>query len=97
MESDVVDEQDVDLGMDTYCLVVEPGQATYYGGVRECELVDDRLRLLLTEEAAATLGMPTETSFRLELPPDQLIILRRGLARALNSGRPDSIPTRLAL
>jgi immunity protein 10 of polymorphic toxin system len=96
MECDEEDA-DLDLGMDSYCLVVDPGQATCYGGVRECELLGDRLRLLLTEEAAAALGMPTESRFRLELPADVLGMLRNGLTRVLVSGNPDSIPTRLAM
>jgi hypothetical protein len=40
------------LGMDTYCLVVEPGQRTVFGGVVECELSDGRLILRLTDGAA---------------------------------------------
>jgi len=35
---DAEDEQNISLGMDTYCLVVDPGQWTVYGGVVECEL-----------------------------------------------------------
>jgi len=41
-----------------YCLVVDPGQATHYGGVREHAVDDGRLRLMLTDEAAQTLSMP---------------------------------------
>jgi len=41
------DEQEISLGMDTYCLVVDPGQWTVYGGVVECQLSDDRLVLRL--------------------------------------------------
>src|SRR6185436_4563776 len=37
-EEEVDDELERDDGMDTYCLVVDPGQATYYGGVIECEI-----------------------------------------------------------
>src|SRR5215510_10165927 len=32
------DEQEISLGWDTYCLVVDPGQWTVYDGVVECEL-----------------------------------------------------------
>ena len=62
------DEQERDDGMDTYCLVVDPGQATHYGGVIECEITGTELRLVLTEEAARTLGMPRHTRFVLDLP-----------------------------
>ena len=89
------DEQDVELGMDTYCLVVDPGQATYYGGVRECELRGGQLHLILTEQAAAKLGMPVETRFELELTHQQSEALSRGLERVLTSGRTDDIPDQL--
>jgi hypothetical protein len=92
---DAEDPQEIDLGMDTYCLVVDPGQATYYGGVRECELGGGRLRLALTEEAASSLGMPVDTSFDLDLTPQQVDQLGRGLARVLTSGRADAVPQRL--
>jgi hypothetical protein len=83
--------------LDTYCLVVDPGQATHYGGVRECELRGSRLRLTLTAEAANSLGMPTDTSFALELTPQQVDLLGRGLARVLMSGRANEIPQRLSV
>jgi hypothetical protein len=94
---DVEDPQEVQLGMDTYCLVVDPGQATCYGGVRECVLDGERLRLTLTAEAADSLGMPVGTSFGLELSPQQVDLLSRGLARVLTSGRADEVPQRLTI
>jgi immunity protein 10 of polymorphic toxin system len=94
---DVDDPQEILLGMDTYCLVVDPGQATCYGGVRECVLDGQRLRLTLTAEAAGSLGMPVGTSFDLELSPQQVDLLGRGLARVLTSGRAEEIPQRLSI
>src|SRR5467141_4046727 len=64
---DTEDEQNISLGMDTYCLVVGPGQWTVYGGVVECELSDDRLILRLTERAAEKLRTPAEMGFGLAL------------------------------
>lgn len=87
--------QEINHGMDTYCLVVDPGQVTHYGGVRECELDDGRLRLTLTEGTADSLGMPVDTSFALDLTPQQVDLLGRGLVRVLTSGRPDAVPQRL--
>jgi hypothetical protein len=86
------DEQDAELGMNTYCLVIDPGQATCYGGVRECELTGTELRLVLAEETAAALGMPTDNRFALDLPEHQRELLGRGLRRVLTSGRADTIP-----
>ena len=73
--TDAEDPQEIQLGMDTYCLVADPGQATCYGGVRECELGSGRLHLTLAAEAAGTLGMPTDMSFTLELTPQQVDLL----------------------
>lgn len=89
---DADDEQEVALGMDTYCLVVDPGQATFYGGVRECELACGRLRLVLTEHAAAALGVPAALDFALTMSPGQQQLISRGLRRVLTSGRRDAIP-----
>lgn len=89
---DEEDEQEVDLGMDSYCLVVDPGQATCYGGIVECEITATELGLVLTEEAASTLGMPQHARFVLELPNDKREMLGRGLRRVLTSGRADAVP-----
>ena len=89
---DAEDEQEIALGTDTCCLVVDPGQATVYGGVLECELTGARLRLLLTEDAAAELGTPAELDFALSLSPDQLETVRTGLERVLTSGRAGAVP-----
>lgn len=92
---DADDEQEIELGMDTYCLVVDPGQATHYGGVRECEIRGAEWRLVLAEDAAATLGLPVEQRFVLDLPAHQRDLLGRGLRRVLTSGRRDAVPDRL--
>jgi Immunity protein 10 len=91
------DEQEISLGWDTYCLVVDPGQCTVYGGVVECELSDDRLILRLTERAAEALGTPTDLSFVLALDPTKLEVLRQGLRRVLTSGRANAVPQRLVV
>jgi hypothetical protein len=96
-KNDAHDEQEISLGMDTYCLVVDPGQWTVYGGVVECELSDDRLILRLTEQAAQALGTPTDMSFGLTLDSTKLEVLRRGLRRVLTSGRVNAVPQRLVV
>src|SRR5262249_59468992 len=62
-KNDAHDEQEISLGMDTYCLVVDPGQWTVYGGVVACQLSDDRLGLRLTGQAAHPLGYPPALRF----------------------------------
>ena len=95
---DAEEPGEIQLGMDTYCLVAGPGQATCYGGVRECELGSGRLHLRLTSEAAGTLGLPTDMSFALELlTPQQVDLLGRGLARVLTAGRATEVPRRLSI
>jgi hypothetical protein len=89
---DADDPQAFMQGMDTYCLVVDPGQYTQYGGVKECELDSERIRLKLTEEAAKNLGMPVDTSIALLLTAEQVDLIRQGLVRVLTSGRPDALP-----
>jgi hypothetical protein len=96
-KNDAHDEQEISLGMDTYCLVVDPGQWTVYGGVVECELSDDRLILRLTERAAEKLRTPTEMGFGLALDSTKLEVLRRGLRRVLTSGRANAVPHRLVV
>ena len=39
--------------------------------------------------------MPVDTSFDLELTPQQVDMLGRGLAKELTSGRADEVPQRL--
>ncbi|MEU8006429.1 Imm10 family immunity protein [Catellatospora sp. NPDC049111] len=94
---DADDEQEIDLDMNTYCLVVDPGQATYYGGVRECVLAGGRLRLRLTEDAALTLGMPVDAMLVLDVAPEQIDLLARGLTRVLTSGSPAARPELLVM
>jgi hypothetical protein len=89
-ESD--DEEDEDDGLDSYCLVVDPGQATTHGGVLDCELRDTALRLRLTDRAAGDLGLPADTTFPLDVGAEQMATLRSGLRRVLTSGRPGEHP-----
>jgi len=92
---DAQDGQEIELGMDTYCLVVDPGQATSYGGVIDYRIDRETLRLTLTDQAAEALGMPVQTAFALDLTPPQIDILERGLIRVLTSGRAEVIPRAL--
>ena len=94
-----------DSELDSYCLVVDPGQATSYGGVISCEIrpaaglspIHHVLHLRLTAEAATELEMPTDTTLALELDDNRLALLRRGLRRVLTSGSQADIPATLAV
>ena len=61
--SDVTDEQDSLLGMDTYSLSTESG-ATFYGGVESAKLAETDLELQLSAEAAGALGLSAELLLR---------------------------------
>lgn len=94
---DAEDEQEVALGMDTYCLVVDPGQATAYGGVAQCVVAEGHLRLVLATDTAEALGTPAELDFALAMDEEQIEMVKRGLARVLTSGRHSAIPPLLRL
>ncbi|PWU43702.1 hypothetical protein DLE60_02740 [Micromonospora globispora] len=106
------DEQDRALGLDTYWNGAGvDSQRGCHGGVVECEIRASeqptlpkmppsdmsQLRLVLAEQAAATLRLPTEVCFTLRLPDNQLQMVKRGLVRVLNSGRPDATPRLLRM
>jgi hypothetical protein len=82
-------------GFDTYCVVLDPGQHTVYGGGSECVIDDRGLFVRFTEDAAETLGQGRVLRFQLALDEFQLATLRYGLRRTLCAGRPDARPTRL--
>jgi Immunity protein 10 len=91
------DEQDVRLGMDTYCVVTE-GQGTAYGCVRELSIDGDRMRVVVSDEALADLGLDHGViEVRFEVPPETVEVLRDYLGRILTYGRPDARPTVMRL
>ncbi len=69
------DDQDRDLGQDTYCLV--RGGATHYGGLLGYQLLDGNLVLTLDQSASSALELPAE--FRFGLDPDQEELIRSRL------------------
>lgn len=76
------DEQDHDLGMDTYCLCVSSG-ATHYGGVASYHIEGEYLTMHLEDEAAASLGVDNGIRFKLEVPSETVQRLAPALTRAL--------------
>ncbi|MFI5910272.1 Imm10 family immunity protein [Dactylosporangium sp. NPDC051541] len=84
------DAQDVQLVMDTYCLVTER-HGTAYGCVRELSIDGDRLRVVVNEAARADLGLEdTEIIVELAADPQSLATFRAYLARILTYGRLDT-------
>jgi len=62
--SDMSDDQDAFLGMDTYCISTQDG-ATFYGGVESATLDGGNLELRFAAEAAAALGTSRDLLVRL--------------------------------
>jgi hypothetical protein len=90
--------------MSSYCLVADPGQAVFYGGVERCELYPGDspaqagvLLLTLEPQAARVLELPQSARFDLFLPARKLDVLRRGLRRILGSGCSTAMPDLLGL
>ena len=91
------DQQDVESGMDTYCLVTEE-QGTAYGCVRELTIDGERMRLLLRDDALEDLDLPdVAIEVRLEVDTQSLDPLREMLRRILTYGRQSARPSVLRL
>lgn len=68
------DEQDVALGMDTYCLV--RGGAAHYGGLARYVVSDGSLELYLSTTAAADLELPEVVEIPIDPHGAELLRLR---------------------
>lgn len=71
----------------TYCLTNEVGCAAY-GGVLKWDVNDEYLTLTLDREVAKVLQMETENRFALQVPPEQVELLRQGLHKVFSLGLP---------
>ena len=74
------DEQDVALGMDTYCVCLSSGSAVY-GGVEAWSVLDGVITLSLSDDAASELGVPGNLSIMAS--EDELKSVVHHLARLL--------------
>jgi hypothetical protein len=76
-------QTDPDRTDEPYCITLEPGHATDYGGIAEWEVNARRLHIRLTPAAAHEMGVPPDLTFDLALDDRELTILRAGLQRTL--------------
>lgn len=74
-----LDDQDLALGMDTYCLV--RGGAAHYGGVEAYEIGDSFVRFTLAGPAATLLELPG--SFEIPVGSDGIALLLERLPSLL--------------
>jgi len=79
------DDQDVALGLDTYCLV--RGGLTHYGGVLAWKLNRGTLTFTLDLEAAKVLQLPDDIS--IPISPGGLPLIESQLGRLLGAARDD--------
>ncbi|MFB9991460.1 Imm10 family immunity protein [Deinococcus oregonensis] len=79
------DEQDEELGMDTYCIVLSGG-TTHYGGITSCILRHHVLEIELNDQARAMLEIE-RIRVELQLDAARLAVLRDGLNHVLKDDR----------
>ena len=87
------DEQDIALGIDTYCVITSYG-ATNYGGITSCILFNDILTIEFTKEAEAKLGIQAYRISLILSDPDKGL-LKSGLTRLFHQDK--SPPKKLIL
>lgn len=80
-------DQEIKLGMDTYCLVNEH-DVTFYGGIERAALEESVLELSLSQDAATALSLPRELTLRLDLDEETVDAVRDGLRWVLTFGNP---------
>jgi hypothetical protein len=73
----VVDQQDRDLGLDTYCIAMIDGR-THYGGIKTVQLQGKRLSIAIDQQAADALG-EDGVDVLLDVPDDQIDAVVAGL------------------
>lgn len=78
-----IEPEDVDLGMDTYCLCTSEG-ASHYGGVVTWSASSDCLTVMLDQVAAKALNLPMELKVGLRLTEEAVLRLRAGLRRVID-------------
>jgi hypothetical protein len=85
------DQQDIDLGMDTYHLELNGQEASGYGGVARCTLRAGLLTLDLTDKGAANLER-RQVTVALDLDADAMADLRTTLRTVFTYGNPAHHP-----
>lgn len=82
------DEQDAEVGMDTYCICLHGGE-TNYGGVASWSFSQMLLELRLSKDAAAVLGVESAAiSIDLSMFHSKRKMIEAGLKRILDSSKP---------
>ncbi|MFI1221666.1 MULTISPECIES: Imm10 family immunity protein [unclassified Streptomyces] len=84
-------QQEIDLELDSYCIVSE-GDGVDYGGLEEATLLPGRLILQFRSESAEELELPSRVITLGIAPGIDIDELRTGLKRVLTYGAPSKVP-----
>jgi hypothetical protein len=89
------DEQDLQLGWDTYCITKGDQSGTCYGGLLHADLVGTELSLLFSPDTASQLGLETKVKVRLDVDERSIREFRDGFRQVVLVcwGRPNQVPT----
>lgn len=68
---------------DGYCLTLEPGHGTHYGGISRYQIDNEHLRFELDPDASTALRVPPVLDFQLSISAEEASLLRNGLSRVL--------------
>ncbi|GII23291.1 Imm10 family immunity protein [Planosporangium mesophilum] len=85
-------EQETELGWDTYCLTTGDGK-THYGGLEAVALEGARLSIKLKPGAADILGLDRDIEVDLQVDDDSLRRFGEVFPRVVTWGRAEEVPT----
>jgi hypothetical protein len=77
------DEQDVQLGMDTYCITTGDQRATRYGGLIRAELTGNELLLVFSREAGEDFDLDGGMKVRLDVDERALREFKEGFPQVV--------------
>ncbi|MFD6751895.1 Imm10 family immunity protein [Micromonospora gifhornensis] len=87
-----VDQDEVDMGLDSYCVATQNG-ATVYGPVRAAEFDENVLILTFAPDDADLLRTSERVEIVLAVGANQLAAIKHALRRVLSWGRSSSVPS----
>jgi hypothetical protein len=89
------DQQDIECGMDTYCIVTGDQSGVRYGGLQHAELVGNELRLIFKAGIGCEFGVADEFKARLEVSESALQEFKEGFRQVVWApwGRASEKPT----
>jgi hypothetical protein len=89
------EQQDIELGMDTYCIVAGDQSEVHYGGLRHAELAGNELQLIFKPSIGHKFGVADELRVQLEVDECILQEFKEGFRQVVSVpwGRASEKPT----